>query len=53
MGAYTSPLRSPDERTRALRPGLHNHDTAHPCSHLKGKPRLSRIDSDNVLGNDS
>lgn len=31
---------------------LHDYNTARPHSALKGKPPLSRINRDNVLGND-
>jgi hypothetical protein len=34
-----------------MRPWLHDYDTARPHSALKGKPPLSRIDRDDVLGN--
>jgi transposase InsO family protein len=51
--AYATPFRSSDERTRAMRPWLHDYNTARPHSALKGKPPLSRINRDNVLGNDT
>jgi transposase InsO family protein len=51
--AYATPFQSSAERTRAMRPWLHDYNTARPHSALKGKPPLSRINRDNVLGNDT
>jgi len=51
--AYATPFQTSDERTRAMHPWLHAYNTARPHSALKGKPPLSRINRDNVLGNDT
>jgi len=51
--AYASPFASSDQRTRAMHPWLHDYNTARPHSALGGRPPISRINQDNVLGNDS
>jgi transposase InsO family protein len=51
--AYATPFQTSAERTRAMYPWLHDYNTARPHSALGGKPPLSRIKRDNVLGNDS
>lgn len=50
--AYASPFHSSADRTRAMHPWLHAYNTLRPHSALKGKPPVSRINRDNVLGND-
>ena len=51
--AYATPYTSSAQRTQAMYPWLHNYNTARPHSALGGKPPISRIARDNVLGNDS
>jgi transposase InsO family protein len=51
--AYASPFASSDQRTRAMHPWLHDYNTARPHSALGGRPPISRINRDNVLGNDT
>lgn len=51
--AYASPFPSSDERRRAMHPWLHAYNTLRPHSALKGLPPISRINRDNVLGNDN
>jgi len=50
--AYGTAFQTSAERTRAMHPWLHNYNTERPHSALKGKPPVSRINWDNVLGND-
>jgi transposase InsO family protein len=50
--AYATPFHSSAERERAMHPWLHDYNTARPHSALKGKPPLSRLPKDNVLGSD-
>ena len=50
--AYAAPFETSAERTRAMHPWLHDYNTARPHSALNGKPPVSRINRDNVLGND-
>ena len=50
--AYATPYTSSAQRTQAMYPWLHNYNTARPHSALGGKPPISRIARDNVLGND-
>lgn len=50
--AYASPFASSAQRTQAMHPWLHAYNTVRPHSALKGWPPVSRIISDNVLGND-
>ena len=51
--AYATPFASSDQRTRAMHPWLRDYNTARPHSALGGRPPISRINRDNVLGNDS
>ena len=51
--AYAQPFNSSAERHAAMAPWLHDYNTARPHSALKGKPPISRIPKDNILGNDS
>lgn len=51
--AYATPFQSSAARTRAMHPWLHAYNTQRPHSALKGLPPISRINRDNVLGNDS
>ena len=50
--AYASPFQTSADRTKALQPWLNDYNTTRPHSALKGKPPISRITKDNVLGND-
>ena len=51
--AYARPFISSAERHAAMHPWLHDYNTARPHAALNGKPPISRIARDNVLGNDS
>jgi transposase InsO family protein len=51
--AYRTPFQTSAERTRAMHPWLHNYNTTRPHSALNGMPPLSRINKDNVIGNDT
>lgn len=51
--AYATPFQSSADRSRAMHPWLHAYNTARPHSALKGRPPLSRINTDNALGNDT
>lgn len=51
--AYATPFASSAQRTQAMHPWLHDYNTARPHCALSGKPPFSRINRDNVLGNDS
>ena len=51
--AYAAPFGSSAERTAAMHPWLHNYNTARPHAALGGKPPISRLIRDNVLGRDS
>jgi transposase InsO family protein len=51
--AYAAPFASSAERAAAMRPWLNGYNTARPHSALAGKPPLSRLTGDNLLGNDS
>jgi transposase InsO family protein len=50
--AYASPYHSSDERTQAMPAWLCAYNTRRPHSALGGKPPISRLAADNVLGND-
>jgi hypothetical protein len=41
------------ERQAAMHPWLHDYNTARPHAALAGKPPISRLNRDNVLGSDS
>jgi transposase InsO family protein len=51
--AYLQAFESSAERTQAMRPWLHRYNHHRPHSALAGKPPLSRLPKDNLLGNDS
>jgi len=51
--AYAQPFQSSAERARAMHPWLHDYNTVRPHAALKGKPPLSRLPKDNLLGSDS
>lgn len=51
--AYASPFQSSDERRNAMYPWLHDYNTNRPHAALDGKPPISRLNGDNLLGNDS
>lgn len=51
--AYATPFQTSADRTKAMHPWLNEYNTTRPHSALKGKPPLSRITRDNVLGFDS
>jgi transposase InsO family protein len=50
--AYAVPFVSSVERKRAMHPWLSAYNTTRPHSALNGKPPISRIAKDNLLGND-
>ena len=50
--AYARPFNSSAERHDAMHPWLHDYNTARPHSALGGKPPVTRLNRDNVLGND-
>ena len=50
--AYATPFTSSDQRTKAMHPWLRDYNTNRPHSALGGKPPISRIARDNLLGND-
>lgn len=51
--AYAQPFQSSAERARARHPGLHDYHTVRQHAAQKGKPPLSRLPKDNLLGRDS
>jgi len=51
--AYAQPFNTSAERHAAMHPWLHAYNTARPHAALNGKPPISRIARDNLLGNDS
>jgi transposase InsO family protein len=51
--AYAAPFNTSADRTRAMHPWLHAYNTERPHAAHNGKPPLSRLARDNVLGNDS
>ena len=51
--AYARPFSSSADRKAAMAPWLHNYNTARPHSALAGKPPISRLPNDNLLGNDT
>ena len=51
--AYAKPFTTSADRQAAMHPWLHDYNTARPHAALNGKPPISRIARDNVLGNDS
>lgn len=50
--AYASPFSSSAERHATMHPWLHAYNTARPHSALGGKPPITRLTRDNVLGSD-
>jgi len=50
--AYATPFASSAERTAAMHPWLHNYNTTRPHAALGGKPPISRLIRDNLLGRD-
>jgi transposase InsO family protein len=51
--AYARPFQSSAERSDAMPAWLRHYNRKRPHSALNGKPPISRIEKDNVLGNDS
>lgn len=51
--AYAQPFRTSAERRDAMHLWLHDYNTARPHSALGGKPPISRLNKDNVLGSDT
>jgi len=51
--AYARPFTSSAEREAAMHPWRHDYNTARPHAALNGKPPISRIARDNVLGSDT
>ena len=51
--AYASPYQSSNERTQAMPAWLCDYNSRRPHSALGGKPPLSRLSKDNLLGNDT
>ena len=51
--AYARPFNSSEQRHAAMAPWLHDYNTARPHAALNGKPPISRIHKDNLLGNDN
>ena len=50
--AYAAPFQTSDERGAAMLPWITSYNHSRPHSALGGKPPISRIAGDNVLGND-
>ena len=50
--AYATPFTSSAERHAAMHPWLHDYNTARPHAALGGKPPITRLSRDNVLGSD-
>lgn len=50
--AYAQPFQSSAERAKAMHPWLHDYNTARPHAALGGKPPISRLKGDNLLGRD-
>jgi transposase InsO family protein len=51
--AYAAPFNTSAERATAMHPWLRAYNTVRPHAVPKGKPPLSRLARDNVLGNDT
>jgi transposase InsO family protein len=51
--AYAAPFNTSADRTRAMHPWLHAYNTERPHAAHNGKPPLSRLARDNLLGNDN
>ena len=50
--AYATPFTSSAERHAAMHPWVHDYNTARPHAALGGKPPITRLSRDNVLGSD-
>ena len=50
--AYAKPFATSAQRQAAMHPWLHDYNTARPHSALGGKPPVSRLNRDNLLGSD-
>ncbi|MDA8254194.1 MAG: IS481 family transposase [Betaproteobacteria bacterium] len=50
--AYARPFHTSAERQAAMHPWLHHYNTARPHAALAGKPPISRLTRDNLLGSD-
>ena len=50
--AYAQPFQTSADRQYAMHPWLHDDNTARPHSALGGKPPISRLNRNNVLGSD-
>ena len=50
--AYAQPFQSSAERAKAMHPWLQDYNTTRPHAALGGKPPVSRLKRDNVLGSD-
>lgn len=51
--AYAQPFQTSAERTAALAPWTTVYNTLRPHAALKGKSPISRLDMNNLLGNDT
>lgn len=51
--AYAKPFNSSAERKDAMGPWLHDYNTVRPHAALNGKPPITRINKDNLLGSDT
>ena len=51
--AYARPFQSSDERRAAMTPWITGYNHSRPHAALKGKPPISRIPKDNLLGSDT
>jgi transposase InsO family protein len=51
--AYLQAFTSSAERSAAMRPWLHRYNRHRPHSALGGKPPVTRMTKDNLLGNDN
>lgn len=51
--AYLTPFASSAERSAAMRPWLDGYNSTRPHSALGGRPPITRLAQDNLLGNDS
>ncbi len=51
--AYATPFNSSAERLAAMHPWPHDYNTTRPHAALVGKPPISRLTRDNLLGSDS
>jgi transposase InsO family protein len=51
--AYATPFNSSAQRHAAMHPWLHNYNTNRPHAALGGKPPITRLNGNNLLGSDS